>query len=213
MWKYDKERLREAADCRAVASYIGMRLSGTYCECVSGIHRETQLNHCAIYRHNIHCFSCGDNRDVFGMVMGYYENVLGTPITYQEAFKIVGDACGGADLYRVQVTDTEKPRKPAMPLTEEELSLIGLSSSGSRADCGTVRYVGPVQLFEEAPELFYELVDELIDETMEKISRVLSRLSRTPEAGRLRVILQMRTSKLKKLKARLSAEREKAFSA
>jgi len=121
--RYNINNLKSDADCRHIAEYIGMRISGQYCECVSGLHAETRINHCAIYRNKIHCFSCGDSRDVVDMVRGYFANKLGNPISYMDACKIIGDALGGHELYQ------EKGKGPVvkkLPFTTEELDLIGI---------------------------------------------------------------------------------------
>lgn len=171
--RYDVERLRNDADCREIASMIGMRRSGTYCECVSGIHKETQLNHCAIYKDHIHCFSCGDNRDVVGMVQGYYTNVLGSPITFAESCKIIGDALGGASFYEVSGTDA--PAMPMLPFTTEELAAAGMQDSIGRLQA----------LYASDRDLFLQVVAEQVKEQSEKLTLLSQSLGKSPLEAKL----------------------------
>ena len=69
--RYDIERIKRDAYCRIVAASIGMKVNGQFCECVSGIHSETQINHCSLTKEYYHCFSCGDAGDVVTMVRKY----------------------------------------------------------------------------------------------------------------------------------------------
>ena len=123
---YDKETLLASVDCIELARYLGMPIekhgSSYFTQCVSGLHRETQLDHNKIYSNGCYCFSCGKRYDAAGMVMAYYENVLGQSINFQEALGIIGDSLGGRNAFLVGKHVQFSP----FPLTDEELQAIGL---------------------------------------------------------------------------------------
>ena len=192
---FDAGALHEAADCREVARFIGMRTDGRFCECVSGLHSESQMNHCAIYKDHIHCFSCGDNRDVVGMVRGYYQNVLGTPIGYQDALKIIGDACGGYDLYLEE--GTYRPVEP-MPFTREEMALIGLDAQPA-GDMAGARPKNLAALYHANRPLFLALVRENAEDQLERIRALLAALGKSQTEVRVRLELESRQARIRKL--------------
>lgn len=123
---YDKETLLASVDCIELARYLGMPIekhgSSYFTQCVSGSHHETQLDHNKIYSNGCYCFSCGKRYDAAGMVMAYYENVLGQSINFQEALGIIGDSLGGRNAFLVGKHVQFSP----FPLTDEELQAIGL---------------------------------------------------------------------------------------
>lgn len=129
--RYDLDKLREDANAFDVAEAIGMQMykagSTWYVECVSGLHSETKINHNQLRKNGCHCYSCGKNYDVIGMVMAYYENVEKSPITFKEACGIVADTCGAREDYMVNARSGDYV--PAKLLTEQELEALGLCKS------------------------------------------------------------------------------------
>ena len=166
---YDVERIKKEADCREVARYIGMKMDRTFCECVSGLHQETRINHCAIYRDHIHCFSCGDNRDVLGMVLGYYQNVLCVTISYADACGIVGDALGGRELYWVKGRNKGFRKEPELPFTDEELKLLGLQKSSPGRSLAAI--------FRQDPPCAMALVCSCAEAELQRIDELESTLT------------------------------------
>lgn len=118
---YDVGRLKADADCRDIARQIGMTVKGQFCECVSGLHSETQYNHCSINPKYYHCFSCGDSGDVIHMVQQYYRNRLGQELSMSEACRIIGDCLGGHERY-LQQNDGRPKEQP--PFSRQELMVL-----------------------------------------------------------------------------------------
>ena len=200
---YDKEQLRQAADCRQVANYIGMRVSGKYCECASGLHTESQLNHCAIYQDKTYCFTCGTCRDVFGMVSDYYRNILGSPITFEEACGIVGDACGGRELYKTS-GNVETRKEEMMPFTKEDLEILGLNPAGT-STTGNMQSV-----FRQDREIYFQIIREKAAEEKEKISTLQSLLGKSGSEARISAALEERYQKINAIYKKAGGTEKKA---
>lgn len=194
MLRYNVERLRQDADCRQVAEFIGMQVKGRFCECVSGLHTESQLNHCGIYPNHIHCFSCGHDVGVIGMVMDYYQNVLGSPVTYQEACRIVGDACGGSDLYLESSSGNEIAER--IPFSKEDLALLRLDTPYSGK--GTV-HISMQSLYRENKDLFYQIVRDKASEEMEKLKKLSDSLGNTKAEASIKNVIEQRLVKLREI--------------
>lgn len=194
MGKYwDLDKLMDNADAFDVADHIGMKINrcggAAYVECVSGTHRETRLNHNQLFHDGCHCYSCGASHNVYGMVRDYYRNVVGTPLDHDDICSLIAETCGGEDEYLVQ-NDMPSKKQAPFPLTKEELEMIGLSSSRTRArkirsfqeykddvhrdliGCegyAETEMLPPMNiytLYQENRELFYEIVRGKIIETM-----------------------------------------------
>lgn len=187
--RIDMERLKADASCRHVAKYIGMRISGRYCECVSGLHKETQINHCAIYDDRIHCFSCGDSRDVIDMVRGYYANRLGSTLSYTEACKIVAESCGGIEGYMNRGYKKSKP----MPFTQEELALVGLDQFSRMGN----ERLSPSAFFRKDEKAFMNEMKALIEGETGKIAQLLAELGNGSFESGLKSELRLRYNTLK----------------
>lgn len=133
IWNLDQ--LMADANAFDVADRIGMRKKrcggAIYVECVDGSHTEHNINHNQLFRDGCHCYSCGANHNVYGMVRGYYNNILGSSISHDEICGIIAETCGGEDNYLLTPKAGVKHRP--FPLTKEELELIGLSASSQRA--------------------------------------------------------------------------------
>lgn len=132
---WDLDRLMACADAFDVADRIGMKKkkcgSSTYVECVDGTHKESDINHNQLFRDGCHCYSCGANHNIYGMVRGYYDNVLGISLDHDEICSIIAETCGGEDDFLIKPIAGVK-KKP-FPLTNQELEQIGLCSSSQRA--------------------------------------------------------------------------------
>ena len=128
--KYDIERMKADINMPAVIKYIcsndEIHNAGStmFCLCVSGIHKETQFNHNAVYEKKTHCYTCNENYDAFEFVKKYYE-MKGVTLSFQEVCEKVGDALGGADIY---VISGEYHKKEESLLSREELEALRLSS-------------------------------------------------------------------------------------
>lgn len=129
--RYDLDKLREEANAFDVAEAIGMQMykagSTWYVECVSGLHSETKINHNQLRKNGCYCYSCGKKYDVIGMVIAYYENVVGSPISFKEACGIVADTCGAREDYMVNARSGDYV--PSKLLAEQELEALGLCKS------------------------------------------------------------------------------------
>lgn len=193
MW--DLDRLMADADAFSVADMIGIPKkrygSSTYIVCVDGTHSETQTNHCQLFRDGCHCYSCGSNHNVYGMVRSYYENIVGSSLSHDEICELIAETCGGEDNYLIKPVHSEKKRAP-FPLTKEELESIGLSTDTRRHKAivsysefkdeehtemvdldgyGKVKLLPPISiytLYKDDEETFYWLVKNKIAETIEK---------------------------------------------
>ncbi len=196
MLRYNAARLREDADCRQVAEYIGMQVKGKFCECVSGTHSETQINHCGIYPNHIHCFSCGLDVGVIGMVQAYYKNVLGTPIAYHEACRIVGDACGGSDLYLEQSSGEKTER---MPFDKDELTLLKLDTPYSGKESV---HISMQSLYRENKELYYKIIRDKAAEEQEKLQKLEEQLGNTAPEASIRNVIETRLIRLRDIEKR-----------
>ena len=193
MLRYNAERLRADADCRQVAEYIGMQVHGKYCECVSGLHSESQINHCGIYPNHVHCFSCGYDRGVINMVQDFYKNNLGTPITYQEACRIVGDACGGSDLYLEQSTG-EIPER--IPIDKKELALLKLDTPYSGKESVHISMQG---LYRENKDLFFRIIREKAEEEQKKLKSLEDQLGNSAAEASIRNVIEQRLIRLQEI--------------
>lgn len=132
---WDLDRLMACADAFDVADRIGMKKrksgSSTYVECVDGTHHESNINHNQLFHDGCHCYSCGANHNTYGMVRGYYSNVLGISLEHDEICSIIAETCGGEESFLLKPIAGVK-KKP-FPLTKKELELIGLCPSSQRA--------------------------------------------------------------------------------
>jgi hypothetical protein len=176
--RYDIERIKRDADCRIVAASIGMKVNGQFCECVSGIHSETQINHCSLTKEYYHCFSCGDAGDVVTMVRKYYENILASPISIAESCKIIGDVLGGHEYYRREEEDSRKQVEEP-PFLRTELELLGFVQPNYREDILPIKME---QIYSRSKEFYYQLIREKALSEAKRI-RILYQIlgdSRTP---------------------------------
>lgn len=128
--RIDKNALLQDANCIQVARCIGIdvvqRGANYFMLCPGHKKRlgkpDTSLGNCVLYEDGYICYACDPNKkvDVFDMVMEHLN------CSFTEALKIVADIYGGASSY--QSTGNEKQEK--LPLTPEDLKLIGLKASG-----------------------------------------------------------------------------------
>lgn len=128
--KYDIERMKADINMPAIIGYVcssdEIHNAGStmFCLCVSGLHKETQFNHNAVYEKKTHCYTCNENYDAFEFVKKYYE-MHGVTLSFQEVCEKVGDALGGADMY---IVSGEYHKKEEALLSKEELEALRLSS-------------------------------------------------------------------------------------
>lgn len=128
---YDTKTLFSEADGRVVVKSLfdscDFKMSGStlFCRCPSG-HKETQLNHCAVYKDGCKCFSCGERYGIKEMVEKYYA-LKGRSLSFLEICELIADTCGGKDRYLIK-KDTKKPSQKKLPLSREELAMIGITS-------------------------------------------------------------------------------------
>ena len=120
---YDVEALLDEADSLSVANYLGMEVvkkGSNYCIPCPG-HEERlgkpdrKIGNCILTPKGYHCFACCERVGLINMVMEY------TGCQYKEALTIIGDACGGAELF---VKNGQIRKK--QPLSQNDLTLIGL---------------------------------------------------------------------------------------
>lgn len=126
MW-YDTKRLFADADARIIVRALwrkeDYRQAGStlFCRCPSG-HKETHIDHCAVYQDGCKCFSCGARFGLREMVESYYEGK-----TFPEICGMIADVLGGREFY---MTDKSSParKKVQLPFTMSELETIGIYS-------------------------------------------------------------------------------------
>lgn len=158
---YNLERLREDIDLRkilpSILSYDEIKYSGStmYAKCVSGTHSESKIEHNAVTPKYCHCFSCGETYDAFTYISKYYE-LQGLNLSFAEICEKIGDALGGASYYE----EEGKIKKTKLPLTQEELQIIGLSTSASREAPSLAK------LYEENPNKIKYLIKQRAYESM-----------------------------------------------
>ena len=169
---YDLERMREDIDMRKILPYIlsrdEYRYSGStmYCKCVSGLHPETRIEHNAVSEKYCHCFSCGENEDAFSYIKKYYAQ-QGFSLSFSEVCEKIGDALGGADLYK---TNEKLQKKRKLPLTTEKLNLIGIYT-GNRKNSPSI-----LDMYVEEPEKIKNLLKDRAYETMMKYKTLSEQL-------------------------------------
>ena len=132
---YDLDRMREDINLKKILPYIlssdEIRYTGStmYCKCVSGLHSETRYEHNAVSEKMCHCFSCGETYDAFTYIKKYYA-LQGFNLSFQEICEKIGDALGGSEMY---IVNDDKPiNREKLPLTNEELNLIGIHVSSKK---------------------------------------------------------------------------------
>lgn len=199
---YDIARLKADADCRDIARQIGMTVKKQFCECPSGLHTETQLNHCSINRTYYHCFSCGDSGDVIHMVQQYYRNKLGQAITMSEACHIIGDCLGGHERYLKENDDRPKERPP---FSRQELAV--LEETDAWVETRNRFHIGQLQqLFVKDKQEYYRVIRTRATEERQKTAALLAALGGSELEQNLKLELSKRQiqldSLLKKAKTR-----------
>lgn len=193
--RYDSDTLRARANIYDVARHIGMRISGCYCECVSGLHAEHQINHCAMYHEDsdapdhYHCFSCGDSGDALKLVMQYHANVLGTQISFSEACRIVGDSLGGAEMFEEKGGMSRKKPAP-LPFTMEELAIAGIDIT---------KPYRLQNLWETDQKVFFKVVSEQAAERMDRLQEMDVCLGKSAEEAKLRAEINRRQEVLQNI--------------
>jgi len=134
--QWDLDRLMSDANAFDVAERIGMRTkrcgSSTYGECVSGSHKESQINHMQLFRDGCKCYSCGAAHNIYGMVRAYFTNVVGRSLDHDEICSLIAETCGGEEQYIIHPERGGKTKK-AFPLTEDELTFLRLVTKSPRA--------------------------------------------------------------------------------
>lgn len=122
---YDTKRLFNDADARIIVKKLynknDYRQAGStlFCRCPGG-HKETRLDHCAVYRTMCICFSCGNHYGLREMLESYFKDD-----SFSEICGRIADVCGGREFYLVKKTGK---KKEAMPFTQAELEIIGIFS-------------------------------------------------------------------------------------
>ncbi len=122
---YDAERLFREADARQLVKSMwarqDFRMAGStlFCRCPSG-HKETRLDHCAVYKSGCKCFSCGEHFSAKEMVERYFGDA-----TFAEVCGRIADCLGGREFYLIT---KNKKKVKTLPLTREELEIIGIYS-------------------------------------------------------------------------------------
>ena len=120
----DRDQILEIADPLVVAEYIGLATKkvGNRISILCPGHEErlghpdNHFGNCYLTPHGYHCYSCGASVGLIDMVM----EVTGEP--YAEALGIIGDCCGGRELF---YTDKRRIRE-TLPVNLDDLKTIGL---------------------------------------------------------------------------------------
>lgn len=151
---YDKEAIAALADIEVVANYLGLETQkrGAYTFIRCPMHAQilgkpdSTIGNCILSKRGkkgFKCFACGAHGDVFDMVTAV------TGCSSVEAFKLVGDLCGGSESFRK--TGHEKKLQF---LSAEDLELLGLSNTYSPETS-------------DEGKLLYNISDEKLAETNE----------------------------------------------
>lgn len=171
---YDLDALKADVNLKKILpeilSYDEIKYAGStmYAKCVSGLHTESQINHCAVSEKYCHCFSCGETYDAFEYIKKYYEQ-QGFSLKFAEICEKIGDALGGADYYK---TDRKPVKKVEMPLTQEEFSVIGLHTSSKKGAPSLQK------MYEDNPEETKELILKRAYESMMKYKTLSEQLDK-----------------------------------
>ena len=119
----DKERVRPFASAFDIASALGIetKKSGktVTMRCINPNHSDKHMGNCVLYQNGCHCFACGADYDVFGMVRA----IRGCSMN--DAVKAVAEIC------HIQVTSADM-RQSQPPISSAELELIGLHNTTIR---------------------------------------------------------------------------------
>ena len=129
--RIDKDALLREANCIDVAQYIGMdvvkRGANYFTRCPGHEKRlgkpDTKISNCVLYEKGYICYACDPNHlhNAIDMTMEFLDCSFG------QALSTIAEIYGGAKNF--QVEDDGKP-KENIPLTPEDLALIGLKPSG-----------------------------------------------------------------------------------
>lgn len=149
---YDTKRLFADADARIVVKAIydknDYQQSGStlFCRCPAG-HKETRIDHCAVYKSGCKCFSgsCGARFDTKEIVEKYFEK-KGETLSFSEICGKIADAMGGRELYLTSKSDTAT-RKPQLPIERSDLEVIGVYSPENTPGVPKIS-----SMFEDDPE-------------------------------------------------------------
>ena len=129
---YDTRRLFEDADARVVVRRLwakdDFRQTGAtlFVKCPSG-HKETRLDHCAVYKEGCKCFSCGNHYGLKEMMEIYFPGKK-----FPEICSLIADAIGNKEDYLTKKTGHKK--EDPFPLNMQELDIIGLYSPEREPD-------------------------------------------------------------------------------
>ena len=171
---YDLDALKADINLKkilpSILCYDEIKYAGStmYCKCVSGLHEESQYNHCAVSEKYVHCFSCGANYDAFEYIKKYYEQ-QGFNLKFAEICEKIGDALGGATYYK---TDKKAVKKVEMPLTAEEFAVIGIHTSSKKGAPSLQK------MYEEAPRKTKDLIRDKAYESMIKYKALAEQLDK-----------------------------------
>ncbi len=175
---YDTRRLFEDADARTIVRALydrdDYRQSGAtlFCRCPGG-HRETRLDHCAVYKTGCKCFSCGERFDTKEMVERYFAE-RGEDLNFSEICGKIADVLGGRELY-LTGKSSKAVQKKELPLQMSELEVIGIYSPEHTAGVPTVS-----GLYEADPEACILFLRKRAEDYLEKYS-VLRDSEENPE--------------------------------
>ena len=136
MARWDVERLLRDCDLRELARYVGIRTkkcgSTTFIECLSGMHHETDINHCVCRKDWCYCFTCHgayqghEHNDAIATIR-QFRRVYGGDDSFDAACETIAGFLGGRDRYILNDTGQRRQVK-LLPFTPEELQAAGVSS-------------------------------------------------------------------------------------
>ena len=167
MKRWDTERLIEDADLRVIAPLIGIptKKSGntTYIKCLSGLHKETDINHMVADKDGCFCFTCqcsyngrSPHNNVIDTVRQFHHTRDEDDSFDYACEEIAQYLPGGREAYIVE-DDGEYRARKRLPYTTEELSSIGVSS-----DPVVIRTLQDLEEAGEAKPLLTDIADEAI---------------------------------------------------
>lgn len=172
-WNIDLQGLLDAADCKDVADYIGLRTekhgSHLFGECIDPDHhmRENHIEHMVIEKDHYYCYSCGARGNAVDLVQNFKRTYEGAECSFKEACQIVGDSCGGFELY----TGASKADFIPFPFSKEEMAVIGIKENGEGDPVGpAVPRIGIRQIYKADPKACNALLRQMAKEAYDRYS-------------------------------------------
>ena len=196
---YDIDRLKQDANPKDVAEYIGMstRRIGSITSILCPAHNDTHHGSCQLTAHGYRCYVCGAKDDVIDMVRKF------CGVDFASAAKIVAEVCGGEHYYLLDEMPEEMRIKIISPAEcnviglynapvytivgdsittgeygneeyKHDIDFSSIENNEPRLLVSTVIERNPLRaLFQSDPDTYYTLIRDRCEITLEKYYRLL----------------------------------------